>query len=129
MALHAFLEKSCDVVILEVCVGRKYERTNFISKPVCVGIPSLGLEHQSVLGSTLEEIADEKAGIIKKYCQVFMVNGLPQNIADILREHASSVGCRLEIVKPFENLPALEVDDGGNSRLNASLAFIWRIIF
>ncbi|KAJ1641699.1 Folylpolyglutamate synthetase, partial [Coemansia asiatica] len=65
MAVHVFLSEGIDVAIMEVGVGGQYDSTNAVRKPVVCGIASLGLDHQSTLGSTIESIAWHKAGIIK----------------------------------------------------------------
>lgn len=54
-----------DCAILEVGVGGEYDSTNIIEKPVVCGITALGLDHVSVLGNTIDQIAWHKAGIIK----------------------------------------------------------------
>ena len=54
-----------NATVLEVGIGGTYDSTNIVPKPVVTGITSLGLDHQGVLGKTLEEIASHKAGIFK----------------------------------------------------------------
>jgi len=65
MAFQAFMEERTDVAVLEVGIGGRYDATNVVERPVVCGITSIGLDHQSVLGSTHAEIADHKAGILK----------------------------------------------------------------
>ncbi|RKP33125.1 Mur ligase, partial [Dimargaris cristalligena] len=60
LAFHTFLREKVDVAILEVGIGGKYDSTNLVPRPVVCGITSLGLDHQSVLGNTLAEIAAQK---------------------------------------------------------------------
>jgi folylpolyglutamate synthase len=50
---------------LEVGVGGEYDSTNIIEKPIVCGITALGLDHVSVLGNTIDQIAWHKSGIIK----------------------------------------------------------------
>lgn len=69
-ALKWFSRKDCDLVILEVGMGGRYDSTNVIDKPVLSVITSIALDHTKVLGDTTEKIAFEKAGIIKKDCPV-----------------------------------------------------------
>ncbi len=57
-------EKSCDWVALEVGLGGRLDATNVVMPRASV-IASIGLDHTNILGSTLAEIATEKAGIIK----------------------------------------------------------------
>ncbi len=61
-----FKEKACDIVILEVGLGGRLDSTNVIENPLVSIITSISLEHKERLGDTIEKIAKEKAGIIKK---------------------------------------------------------------
>jgi dihydrofolate synthase/folylpolyglutamate synthase len=65
MALAYFAKEKTDIAIMEVGMGGRLDATNVI-KPVVCGITNISLEHQFFLGSTLEKIAGEKAGIIKR---------------------------------------------------------------
>ena len=65
MALLYFQQQGCDIVVLEVGLGGALDATNVIPTPELAVITALGLEHTRELGSTLEEIAAAKAGIIK----------------------------------------------------------------
>ena len=65
MAIHVFQKEQTDVTILEVGIGGQYDSTNFVRKPVVCGVTSLGLDHVSILGNTIEKIAWQKAGIFK----------------------------------------------------------------
>ena len=65
LAFHVFLKMKVDATVLEVGVGGTYDSTNIVPKPVVTGITALGIDHVSVLGKTLEEIAWQKGGIFK----------------------------------------------------------------
>ena len=54
-----------DAAVLEVGVGGAYDSTNIVPKPVVTGVTALGIDHVSVLGHTIAEIAWQKAGIYK----------------------------------------------------------------
>ncbi|MEM6688368.1 MAG: folylpolyglutamate synthase/dihydrofolate synthase family protein [Planctomycetota bacterium] len=64
IAFQIFADSECDVIVLEVGLGGRLDSTNVCS-PAVTAITSIGLDHQHILGDTLEEIAFEKAGIIK----------------------------------------------------------------
>lgn len=64
-ALLAFARTPADACILEVGLGGRLDATNVVHQPAATGIASLALDHQQFLGSTLTEIAAEKAGIAK----------------------------------------------------------------
>lgn len=65
MALLYFREKKVRYVAWETGLGGRLDATNIIPAPLLSIITSIGYDHQKVLGSTLPEIAFEKAGIIK----------------------------------------------------------------
>lgn len=64
-AFLAFSETPADLCILEVGLGGRLDATNVIDHPAAVGITPVSLDHQQFLGETVQEIAAEKAGIIK----------------------------------------------------------------
>jgi dihydrofolate synthase/folylpolyglutamate synthase len=61
--LH-FFRKSCDIAVIEVGLGGRFDSTNVLTPLVSI-ITSISLDHTQMLGETVEEIAFEKAGIIK----------------------------------------------------------------
>lgn len=65
IAFLYFKEKGCDIVILETGLGGRFDATNVITNPLCSIITSISFDHTERLGKTIEEIAFEKAGIIK----------------------------------------------------------------
>ncbi|RDW17590.1 bifunctional folylpolyglutamate synthase/dihydrofolate synthase [Oceanobacillus arenosus] len=72
IAFQYFYQLQCDVVVLEVGLGGRFDSTNVIKNPLLSVITSIGLDHQAYLGNTLPEIAFEKAGIIKENSQVML---------------------------------------------------------
>ena len=64
IALAYFREKGVDLVLLEVGIGGLLDTTNVVTGEIA-GITSIGLDHQETLGDSLEEIAEQKAGIFK----------------------------------------------------------------
>lgn len=66
MAMLWFEDKGVDYIVLETGLGGRLDATNVIKKPELCIITKIGLDHTMYLGNTLEEIAGEKAGIIKQ---------------------------------------------------------------
>ena len=64
IALAYFREQGVDLVLLEVGIGGLLDTTNVVTGEIAV-ITSIGLDHQETLGDSLEEIAEQKAGIFK----------------------------------------------------------------
>lgn len=60
-----FVEEGCDIVVLEVGLGGRYDATNVIKDPLVSVIMSISLDHTKVLGDNVIQIAQEKCGIIK----------------------------------------------------------------
>ena len=65
-AFLLFAEAPADWLLLETGLGGRYDATNVISQPKCAVITSISLDHLEFLGDTVEKIAYEKAGILKK---------------------------------------------------------------
>lgn len=66
MAFWYFAQQKTDVVVLEVGLGGRLDATNVIDKSLLSVITAIDLDHTHILGTTVEEIAGEKAGIIKE---------------------------------------------------------------
>ena len=66
MAMLYFEEQQTDIIILETGLGGRLDATNVIDAPKVAVITEIGKDHMEYLGNTFEEIAAEKAGIIKK---------------------------------------------------------------
>ncbi|MEY2635088.1 MAG: dihydrofolate synthetase/folylpolyglutamate synthetase folc [Actinomycetota bacterium] len=93
MAFAAFAEAPIDVGVIETGLGGRWDATNVVNPSVVVITP-IGLDHQSYLGDTIEEIAAEKAGIIKPGCVV--VCGYQEPAAlEIIIARAQEVGAAL----------------------------------
>lgn len=71
-AFHYFAEQKVDILILEVGLGGKFDATNIITQPLLSLIMSVSIDHTDFLGDSIEKIAAEKAGIIKKNCPVVL---------------------------------------------------------
>jgi len=65
-ALLAFARTKADYTLLEVGLGGRLDATNVIDRPALTIITPVSIDHQQYLGDTLEEIAGEKAGILKR---------------------------------------------------------------
>jgi len=90
LAFLFFEKRETDVVVLETGLGGRLDATNVISNPAISIITSIGLEHTRILGDTIELIAKEKAGIIKKDCSVLVGKHCPHEvIMDCAREKSA----------------------------------------
>ena len=96
LALLAFSREPADACIIEVGLGGRMDATNVIAAPLVTGIAQLGLDHQQWLGSTILEIAGEKAGIAKKGVPM-VVSRYPKAVTARIAEVAGVAGAALHI--------------------------------
>ena len=90
VAFIAFSEAKCDYAVLETGLGGRLDATNICAPEICV-ITKIGLDHCDWLGDTVEKIAAEKAGIIKKGVPIVLGKNDPEVIA-VVKARASEVG-------------------------------------
>lgn len=90
VAYAAFADAPIDVAVVEVGMGGSWDATNVVDAKVAVVTP-IAMDHERFLGSSVESIASEKAGIIKAGSA--MVSGLQEpEVADLLVERVQEVG-------------------------------------
>lgn len=97
MAFLYFAKKKCDIVVLEAGVGGKLDSTNIIAPPLLSVICSVSFDHTAVLGKTIEEIAEQKSGIIKCGSPVILAPQNPAAVVKIVRRRAEECGSELII--------------------------------
>ena len=120
MAMLLFREAGCEVVVLETGLGGRLDATNSCA-PCLTVLTSISLDHMQYLGDTVEKIAAEKAGIIKKGVPVVYLDAVP-SVADIIAAKAREMHAPAYPVAPdrtdtrFAFLPATY------QRENAALA-------
>lgn len=93
MGMLAFAKEDLDYIILETGLGGRLDATNAIEEPVLSVITSISLDHTQYLGDTVEKIAWEKAGIIKRGIPVICDGSEPEALA-VLRRQADALGAR-----------------------------------
>lgn len=108
IALLWFEREKCDVVVFETGIGGLLDSTNIIPPPLVSVITSISLDHTAILGKTVEEIAAQKAGIIKKGSAVVLAQDNPDSVIELVRNKAESVGA--EYIEPE---PCRPYGDGG----------------
>lgn len=96
IAFEYFYRSKCDIVVLETGLGGRMDSTNLIRSPEVAVITGVALDHMAVLGDTVEQIAAEKAGIIKEGVPVIWGGtheGATQVIADKAAEMHAELHC------------------------------------
>ena len=97
-----FKRRKCDIVVLEVGLGGRFDATNVIDTPDCALICSIGFDHMEFLGSTLTEIASEKAGIIKAGGAVATYPAQDEEVIALLAKVCREKGASLRIAEDDE---------------------------
>lgn len=103
--LH-FQRKHCDIVVLETGLGGTLDATNIVKNTVVAAFTSISRDHMGYLGDTLEEIARNKAGIVKPGCIVVSAAQKPE-VKRELELYARKFGCRVK----FANLEEAMVSE------------------
>lgn len=115
VAFLFFEMKKCDIVLLEVGMGGSLDATNIIKNPLLSVLVSISMDHMGFLGNTLKEIAQTKAGIIKKGCPMITVHQKPE--AEAVIKNVCEV-CGVPYREADGNLAAVtEEGPGGQSFL------------
>jgi dihydrofolate synthase/folylpolyglutamate synthase len=137
LAFVHFAQMHCDIAIIEVGMGGRLDATNVVNPEVSV-ITSIGLDHTEFLGGTLEAIAAEKAGIIKRGRPV-VLGPLRPEAERVIRaaaeaQYAAVASVREEFSDDITNYPRTNLP-GEFQRANAATAqlvarqfdSVWRI--
>jgi len=92
IAFLYFNEQKVDYIVLETGVGGRLDATNTIHHPLLTLITSISLDHTKVLGSTVEAIAGEKAGILRPGCPIVLSKNLP-SVQQVVKDKAKDENC------------------------------------
>lgn len=110
MAFSYFAEEQVDIVVVETGLGGRLDSTNIVM-PLLSVITNIGYDHTHMLGNTLQEIAMEKAGIIKPGVPV-VVGEWQQDVADIFKRFAVENGSSLVFASDQWQIDAIGKDSG-----------------
>ena len=121
MALIYCVQEKPDLCIFEVGLGGRLDATNII-KPTCSIITHIDFDHQQFLGNTLNEIATEKAGIMKQNIPCFTTTQQDPEVLNTLTTHAKKIKVPLKSVKPLPNTFQFQHLKATYQKENANLA-------
>lgn len=108
MAILYFYRNNCDFVVLETGLGGLYDCTNIVN-PIISIITSIGYDHMSILGNTLLEITEQKAGIIKENSETIFIEQEEKEVNDKIKEICSNKSNILHLIKK-ENISNYSYD-------------------
>jgi dihydrofolate synthase/folylpolyglutamate synthase len=111
-----FYDNEAEVVVLETGLGGRFDATNVIKKNLCSVITHVDFDHTERLGDTLDKIAYEKAGIIKKGCPCIVFEG-----KEVYYDVADSLDAPLQLILPMVNSENLALK-GVHQQENLALA-------
>ena len=112
MAFDYFKKEKVDFAIIEVGLGGRLDSTNIIS-PILSIITNLSLDHTQFLGNSEEQIASEKAGIIKKDVPVVVGEVYKESVAKVFSDTAEKVGTTLCFAQQTDVLPQATLMENG----------------
>ena len=119
VALKYFAENNCDLVIWETGLGGRLDATNIVT-PLASVITDVQFDHEKWLGNTLEQIAGEKAGIIK--ARVPVITGAQEpSVLRVIRDQATQQAAPLHMAAEPTQGDAIGLE-GEHQRRNAALA-------
>ena len=109
LAFDFFANKEVDIAIIETGLGGRLDSTNVITPLISV-ITNIGLDHTMFLGNTLEKVAKEKAGIIKKDIPIIIGQTQQKEISDVFETDAHLKGAKLYFADRLNWLPKYKTD-------------------
>lgn len=112
MAFDYFQKEQVDFAIIEVGLGGRLDSTNIIT-PILSVITNISLDHTQFLGNTEEQIASEKAGIIKKEIPAVVGEVYKESVAKVFSDKAEEVGTSLCFAQQTDVLPKATLLDNG----------------
>lgn len=118
IAFNYFARKKIDYAVIEVGLGGRFDATNIINPQICA-ITNISKDHQEILGNSLEKIAFEKAGIIKKNKTILTTENKKICIK-VFKRISRKKRAKLKQIKNFEKLK-LKMK-GKHQQKNANLA-------
>lgn len=97
-AFEIFSRQKVDVAVVEVGMGGRLDSTNVFASPLVTVVTKIAMDHMGFLGATLEGIAGEKAGIMKKGAPSVVDGSNTESVLSVLRQTAIKVGAREFVV-------------------------------
>jgi dihydrofolate synthase / folylpolyglutamate synthase len=120
MAFDHFARAGTDVAVIEAGLGGRLDSTNVLT-PLVAGVTSIGLDHTEYLGTTLEEIAAEKAGIFKRG-RPAVIGERDPHIRALLADRAHAAGATPVRIAAEE----IAIEDVEVSELGTTCAMRWK---
>lgn len=101
LAFLYFKEKNCHMVVLETGLGGTLDATNVVKNTIAAVLTPISMDHMDFLGDSLEEIAANKAGIVKEGCRVISA-WQKEEVMEVINKTCQQLSCPLQVVCPEE---------------------------
>eukprot|EP00092_Neocalanus_flemingeri_P039637 GFUD01043167.1.p1 GENE.GFUD01043167.1~~GFUD01043167.1.p1 ORF type:complete len:537 (+),score=171.68 GFUD01043167.1:268-1878(+) len=101
LAFNIFWREGVDVAVVEVGIGGAYDCTNIIRTPVVSGITALGLDHTSLLGHSIKDIAWHKAGIMKPGVTTYVDPHQKEAALQVIKQRSEELGSHAVFAPPL----------------------------
>ncbi len=101
LGLSYFVRQGCRYAVLETGIGGLLDCTNYIQQPICTAITSISFDHTELLGNTIEQIASQKAGIIKPGVPVVCGRQPFAAAEEVIRQAADRLGAPFILPRPL----------------------------
>ena len=121
-AFLAFADKQADILLLETGMGGRLDATNVVEKPALTAITPIAIDHLEYLGKTIEKIAGEKAGIIKKNVPLVVGRQCAEVLAVLEKQAASKNAPIFRLGKEWDSANHAYISGGYSLPLSPSLA-------
>ena len=124
-AFEVFAKEKIEIGVVEVGLGGRLDATNAVNHKAVTVISKIGLDHQSFLGNTIEEIAREKAGIMRPGVPCVLDRSNPESVREVIEDYAREIGTEIILSStesPFFN-ELSEEDLEPHQRQNLACAY------
>jgi len=108
LCFHHFATQQVDIAVIEVGLGGRLDSTNVV-RSILTCVTSISLDHTNLLGDTVEQIAGEKAGIIKTKVPVILPDAMSTALQSVFQEKAMAENAPVILACPFRH-PTLNGD-------------------
>lgn len=120
IAFKYFYDLKCSWCIMEVGLGGRLDSTNVMKgvSKIC-GISKIGMDHENILGASLENIAQEKAGIITEGVKFVAIDGSnDSNVLDVISKRAQLISSKLTLTNSSSLVKTIRTDSWGTINLD-----------
>ncbi len=126
LALKIFADEGLDWVVLETGIGGRLDASNYISLPQCTVITPVSYDHQALLGSSIEAIAGEKAGILKRGCPLVLAEQPYAAAEEVILSCAQELA--VPVYRPVNDIPAGLLPSACAPFLRSNFAVAMRVL-